>query len=120
MVNIQQGPKNRLVLVIMRQVPTRLEPHDLQLPFSESLSREPAIVLPEAKSIPVIYSLDAERRVQQLRQILPAPARSPKAMLAQAMKVDEDQAGTRYVRQGYVEKEVEGRSPCEKLERGVA
>jgi hypothetical protein len=45
----------------MREVPTCLEPHNPQLPFGEPLSREPAIVLPEAEPIPVIYSLDAER-----------------------------------------------------------
>src|SRR5208283_6205256 len=73
-------------LVVMREVPACLEPHNPQLPFGEPLSREPAIVLPEAEPIPVIYSLDAERRVQQLCQILPAPARPPEAVLAQAMK----------------------------------
>ena len=55
--------------------------------------RDPAAVsFPEPADVPIVDPGDTRGRVEQLAQVLPAPAVGPETVLGQAMEVDQDQS----------------------------
>src|SRR5438105_48481 len=78
-----------LTSTIVRPVARRLDPHHAQLEPREPQSDGLAVVPPEPEPVPVVDPGDAERREQELPQILPSPSGGRPPMLPEPMEVDE-------------------------------